>query len=84
MPRTVSGVSGISPPSRVLVGQEDPVVAVADADHLPAAVVRGQDDGADHGVEPGRVAAPGADADRGESPSRPGDIGFGMLRLPRP
>ena len=64
------------PPVGVLVGQEDPVVAVADADHLPALVVRGQDDGADDGIEPGRVAAPGADAHAANPLAR--DIGFVM------
>ena len=33
--------------------------AALDAEHLPSAIDRGQDGGADDGIEPGRVAAAG-------------------------
>jgi len=47
----------------VLVAQEDPVVAVADPDGLPTERVGAEGHGPDHGVQSGRVAAAGADAD---------------------
>ena len=45
------------------VGLDEPVEAVLEADALDAGVVRRLDDGADDGVEAGRVAAAGEDAD---------------------
>ena len=63
MPRTRSRVRGISPPSGYSLGQQQAVVAVADADALPAAVEAREHDGADDGVQPRRVAAPGRHGD---------------------
>ena len=54
----------------VLLGGEQAVEAVADAHHVPAEVVRREGGRTDHGVEPGRITATGAErnaTDRGVS-----------------
>ena len=53
-----------------LLGIDQAVEAVLEADDLDAGVARGLDDGADDGIEAGGVAAAGEDAnffDRGHS-----------------
>ena len=63
MPRTDVAGQLRSCRRRVQLGEHQPVEAVADADDVPAPVAPGEHDGADDGVEPGRVAAAGRDGD---------------------
>ena len=57
MPRTASRGSWHDAAVAVALRVHQPVEAVADADDVPPAVAPGEHDGADHGVEPGSVAA---------------------------
>ncbi|GJO58507.1 hypothetical protein NJB1604_52180 [Mycobacterium marinum] len=47
----------------IVLGQQQPIEAVSDPDHVPAAVSRGKSGRVDHRIESRRVPATGADRD---------------------